>query len=372
LQSASWFFLLLGGGFVLTYLVGMRPAAVWPLFPAAVLICLGLVLLGWASLEPVAALSWIVGYWPAALVLVGLWLLFRDYIPPAARAPVATVGGIALLGYGILAAIASVAAAGNLTNPGFMARFGGTPFNDEITLERPIAAGETFTVTNPNGRTVIQGRDGSTVRVLARRHFWVDGQPPEVRLDAQTGGVVLSLPELGRPTFGPGSSVDFDIEVPANVQLVAESSSGALDISDIAGAVQARASSGQITLKNIAGELRANASSGRIRGTELQRVRDVRTSSGSINLSGVFTEPAEIRASSGSVQLTFTPGSAIGVDVRTSSGNINQRGGLELDRERPERAEREDRRSLSGTLGAPAPGATLQIQTSSGNVTLNQ
>ena len=50
LSGAGSFFLLLGGGFVLTYLIGMRSAAVWPLFPAAVLICLGLLLFGWASM----------------------------------------------------------------------------------------------------------------------------------------------------------------------------------------------------------------------------------------------------------------------------------------------------------------------------------
>src|SRR5215216_1876201 len=54
-ESAGWFFLLLGGGFVLSYLIGMRPAVLWPLFPAAALICLGLVLFGWASLGPIAS-----------------------------------------------------------------------------------------------------------------------------------------------------------------------------------------------------------------------------------------------------------------------------------------------------------------------------
>src|ERR1700730_2536196 len=37
MQSAGWFFALLGLGFGLVYLIGLRPAAVWPLFPATVL-----------------------------------------------------------------------------------------------------------------------------------------------------------------------------------------------------------------------------------------------------------------------------------------------------------------------------------------------
>ena len=61
------FFVLLGLGFALVYLIGSRPGAVWPVFPAAVMIGLGLVLFGAASFGTLASLSWIVAYWPAAL-----------------------------------------------------------------------------------------------------------------------------------------------------------------------------------------------------------------------------------------------------------------------------------------------------------------
>src|SRR6266700_2082040 len=45
-KNSGWFFVLLGMGFVGSYLIGMRPHAVWPLFPATVLIALGLILFG--------------------------------------------------------------------------------------------------------------------------------------------------------------------------------------------------------------------------------------------------------------------------------------------------------------------------------------
>jgi len=365
LSAAGSFFLLLGGGFVLTYLIGMRSAAVWPLFPAAVLICLGLLLFGWASMAPVASFAWIVNYWPAVLVVLGVWVLFRDQLPAGARAPVATLGGITLLGYGVLAAIASVASAGTLARPGFMSNFGGTPFNDEITLDQPIAAGQSFSVANSSGRTVIHGGSGSGVHVIARRHYWVDTQPPQVQLTPRGDGLALELPGLGQPSLGPNSSVDFEVDVPAGVQVNADSSSGSLEISDITGPVKAQASSGSINLKGISGELRANANSGEIRGSDLLHVRDVQTSSGAIRLQGVFNEAAQVRASSGSVRLEFEPGSAVVLDVRTSSGGINARG-VQLTNPR------NDRNALSGTLGSPAAGATLSIQTSSGSVTVGQ
>ena len=113
-QGGGWFFVLLGLGFALVYLFGLRPSAVWPLFPATVLLGLALVLFGVGSLGLLASLSWIVAYWPMALVLLGLWLLFRDHLPLPLRRPIATLGGIALLGYGILAAAATIAARGAL------------------------------------------------------------------------------------------------------------------------------------------------------------------------------------------------------------------------------------------------------------------
>src|SRR4030081_975775 len=98
------FFILLGLGFYLVYLMGMGPAAVWPLFPATILVGLGVVLFGVSWLGPLAGFSWIVAYWPVVLVLVGVWLLFRDHLPVSPRRALATLGGLALLGYGLLAA----------------------------------------------------------------------------------------------------------------------------------------------------------------------------------------------------------------------------------------------------------------------------
>src|SRR3982074_3470713 len=112
MRGGGPFFVILGLGFTLIYLIGSRPGAVWPLCPATVMIGLGLVLFGAASFGALASVSWIVAYWPAVLVLFGLWLLFRDHLPQQARRPLATLGGIALLLYGILAAAASIATAG--------------------------------------------------------------------------------------------------------------------------------------------------------------------------------------------------------------------------------------------------------------------
>ncbi|MDQ3811522.1 MAG: DUF4097 domain-containing protein, partial [Chloroflexota bacterium] len=265
LQQGGWFFVLLGLGFVAVYLIGLRPAAVWPLFPAAALLGLGLLLFGWAAAAPIGGLAWIVSYWPVALVLIGLWLLFRDQIPERAQAPLATVGGLALLAYGLVAALASVAAAGPAVRPDLGLNFGHTPFSDTITLDQPIAAGGTFSVSNSSGRTTLRGGSGEAIHVVATRRFFMADHAPEVRLSGDANNVSLDMPATQRTMFGAAASVDYVIDVPANVRVVARTTSGALQVDGIQGALQVESSSGDLTLTNIAGELRARSTSGDIR-----------------------------------------------------------------------------------------------------------
>jgi len=363
LQNSSWFFILLGLGFAATYLIGMRPGAVWPLFPATVLIVLGVVLVAWQGASPIASFAWLASYWPAALVLIGLWLLFRDHLPAEVRRPIGIFGGVALLAYGLLAAMATVASAGSFAGPTFNFNFGMTPYTDTISLAQPITTGDTFTVDNTSGKTTVRVGGSGAVQVTATRHFSVKDQPPEVRLvpDAPRS-VTLNMPD--DRAFGQHNTVDYDIQVPAGVLVTARSSSGALEVSGVQGAVQAESSSGPITLNDIGGDLTARSNSGRIRGNQLRHVRNVQSSSGSVSLDGEFVDPAQIQTSSGSVELTFRPASAVQLDIQTNSGSIRQRG-LTLANQT-----NNTRNSLRGTIGTPAPGADLKIQTSSGSVTL--
>lgn len=207
-----------------------------------------------------------------------------------------------------------------------------------------------FSVDNSSGQTTIRGGgNGSTVRVMATRHSTLGGQAPEVHLTPAGDGVRLEAAQpRGRFLFGGSESVDYSIELPASSNVTARSSSGTLSIADVAG------------------EVRLSASSGRIDATGLRHLREATSSSGSMSLEGVFTDAAQIRASSGSVNLKLLPGSAVALDVKASSGSVVPRGGLLLS------GGSTQRNRLTGALGAPAPGATLSIQTSSGSVYISQ
>lgn len=349
-QGAGAFFVLLGLGFALTYAIGLRPWAIWPLFPATILVGLGLALLGISALGALSSLSWIAAYWPAALVLVGVWLLLRDSLPPPARRPIATLGGLALLAYGILAAAASMATGGALARAGGSPGFGGpAPFVDTVMLEAPIAASQTLVIDNSSGHTTIHAGSGSTIHVEAARHYRLGGQAPEVRLVPRGDGITLeSSNPRPRFPFGDSSSVDYTVELPAGVNLRAQSSSGGVSVSDVTG------------------EVRLETSSGGIDATGLSHLREATSSSGSISLVGVFTEAAQVRSSSGTVNLKLLPGSAIQLDVKSNSGRVEPQGGLFLT------GGATHRNDLSGALGSPAPGAVLSVQTSSGSVQISQ
>jgi hypothetical protein len=347
--SAGSFFALLGLGFVLVYAIGLRPWAVWPLFPAVVLVALGLLLMGVASLGPLSSLTWIVAYWPAVLVLLGVWLLLRDALPAPARRPIATLGGLALLAYGIVAATATVAAGGALARTGVASSFGSSPFSDTITLDQPMSPGQALVVSNTSGRTTIRGGSGSSVHVVATRHYSFAGQPPDVQLTPSSNGFNLDASSRrGRFPFGDSSSVDYTIDLPAGVDVNVRSSSGAVSVSDVTG------------------EVRLATSSGQIQATALRHLREASSSSGEISLQGVFTDAAQVRTSSGSVDVRLLPGSAVHLDVRSSSGSVVPQGGLFLT------GGTTQRNSLSGNIGSPADGAVLSVQTSSGRVSISQ
>jgi hypothetical protein len=367
--GSGLFFVMLGLGFALIYVVGLRPAAIWPLFPAAVLVGLGVILLGVSSLAPLASLSWIAAYWPVALVLLGGWFLLRESLPVPLRRPIATLGGWALLVYGVVAAVTSVAAGGTLARAGFTPGLGASPFADTVTLETSLDAGQTFTVNNPNGRTSIHGGSGTGVHVVATRHVNIGGQAPEVRLAPSPDGTTLdSSSPRGRFPFGDPTSVDYAIEVPASVAIKAQTSRGNIDVNGVNGTVQAQATSGSIVLTNLAGDVQATTSSGHIHGTQLQHLRQAQSTSGSISLEGTFTDAASINALSGSVDLKLLPGSAVQLDIRTTSGHVEPAGGLQVGGA----GAKTSRDTLSGAIGTPAPDATLSVRTSSGNVSISQ
>ena len=191
LQSSGWFFILLGLGFVRLpdRHAARRDLAALPGHRADRLGCCCLAGPRRRQLPRLPGSSLLA----AALVLVGFWLLFRDHLPAAVRRPVATFGGIALLAYGLLAAVASVAAAGSFAAPtsASTSAWRRTPTRSRSIshrqwrhlqceqLERP-------TTIRPAGRHRARG---------GHAPLFGEGQPPAVSLTPGAGGLHLDMPD---------------------------------------------------------------------------------------------------------------------------------------------------------------------------------
>jgi hypothetical protein len=387
-NGGGWFFIMLGLGFVAVYLIGLRPAIIWPFFPAAALIGFGALLEGLLAAWPLAWLAWIASYWPLVLVAVGLWLLVRDRLPANLRRPVAAVGGLALLVYGIIA-VASVMAAtvGPVVGPvvGPMSRiqigwpgFDGATLTETVALSAPIGAGEHLRITNPNGRTVVRVGSGAEVRVVATKRYVSSAAVPEARLTPGASGLVLETLLPNRIPFAR-AGIDYAIEVPAATPVTIETASGDVDLSDLTGAVQVSTASGDVALARLSGpvtvrtvsgdqrltdltgEVRLASTSGDIQASGLTRLKEATSVSGDLRLTGLITEDAALKTTSGDVTLRLAPTSAARIEVTTISGSIRTSGLTLTEQSRSQR-------SLTSVLGVG--GGLLRINTISGDVTL--
>lgn len=383
-DGGGWFFILVGLGFLAVYVIGLRPREVWPLFPAAVALALGVLLARLVEITILAQFAWLARYWPVVLVVIGLWLLLRDRLPRPLQRPIATIGAVALILYVLLAVASSAAREAGPDARAFpslrLALPRLTALRTETTsLAAPIGPGQTFRVVNPVGRTVIRAVAGEQARITATEHLWSSDQHLDVRLTPTSEGLRLEAAAVGGAWFGASPSVDYVVELPPEVLVDVHGGSGDLEITGMAGAVTVEATSGEVVLReieggatvrttsgdqhlaNVRGELRLESISGAIEAQGVTGLREARTSSGAIFLDGRFAGDARVETSSGEVEIRFAPESSVAVDVLTSSGSVAYEG-LALDNLQA------GRRTLSGSMGGG--NGLLQIRASSGDVTL--
>lgn len=196
---------------------------------------------------------------------------------------------------------------------------------------------------------------------------------------AQDGNTVTLTVNEGWSVMGE-RSVNFDITVPANLDVTIHGNSTDASIENVDGQVNASTSSGDLHLNNINGPLNLNTSSGAITLTGEQGVVSAHSSSGDMRLSNV-NGSLNLGDDSGDITITNEQGS---VDARTSSGDIriNQlsgpvnlstdSGNITLDQ--AQISGQDHLQSSSGDIrfsGTLDPRGSYQMKTDSGNITLN-
>lgn len=215
---------------------------------------------------------------------------------------------------------------------------------------------------------------------------------------SQTGNTIR-IAKLDRD-LGRRISIAYEITVPQNTEIDADTGSGSITLSDVQGPVDADTGSGSIEIENIVagatldtgsgsirayrvgGSFSADTGSGSIRAELLSAGPvDLDTGSGSIRVSGVVgrlkaeagsgsitaegspTGDWEIESGSGSVSVTFPRNSSFELSARTGSGRIRSdfpitvRGSL-------------SKKRLTGKVGDGGP--RVDLRSSSGDIRIEE
>jgi hypothetical protein len=204
-----------------------------------------------------------------------------------------------------------------------------------------------------SGRISVRGGSGSSVRVHAsirahngsggdadRRIREIESAPPV----EQSGGTIRvgyfpNKSEAERKRLERDLSISYDIEVPEQCRVTANTGSGGVTVEGVKGPVNANSGSGSLTLQRIGGEARAHTGSGAIAIDSIQGGVDAETGSGAIRAVAVSgpiaartgsggthldqSAPGKVRAESGSGGLHVKLASAgYDLDASTGSGKI--------------------------------------------------
>ena len=215
-----------------------------------------------------------------------------------------------------------------------------------VQLEVKTGSGDIRVRSGESGRVAIHGKiqaqgdwrhEGRDDKSIEERVHYLEAHPP-IEQDGNRIRVG-PIPDRG---LSRNISIDYEVEVPVETVLSAESGSGDLEVKGIKGQVTARSGSGDITLDSVDGAVQARTGSG---DTKLQRVSgdqiEVETGSGDMDLRDVRCA-LRLRAGSGDIKVDGEPtgewvlgtgagevsvrlASAIGfdLDAHTSSGEIS-------------------------------------------------
>jgi hypothetical protein len=204
-------------------------------------------------------------------------------------------------------------------------------FHERLALDGPVR----LDVDTGSGSIQVRagsGREASitgTIRVN-RRSFWrktVDAEEvfreirenPPLSLTRSR----LKVGYFSDRSLGKQVSISYDIVVPADTEVVADSGSGSITITNIAAPVNADTGSGSVTLENIGASVKADTGSGSVRADGVAGEFEADTGSGSVYL--LQTAPGDVWVStgSGSSELRGVVGA---VRVDSGSGRITVEG----------------------------------------------
>lgn len=260
---------------------------------------------------------------------------------------------------------------------------------EEATFD--VGGSVVLDIESSNGAILVRGVEGTQeVHVLVTLHARGDTlEEAEKRLDR----IVYHMTQEGQAIYlqyraseqesdvRRYSGVSFDVAVPTETQVDAETSNGAItieavsgrltldtsngavEVRDVVGNVFADTSNGAIEVERVQGVLRLDTSNGAIEMRDVEAAVDADTSNGRIAFAGVLVgDSHRMETSNGQVKVAIPADSSLTIDAGTSSGMISTDLPLEGDTEG---------NSWDAVLNPPAT-ATLILRTSNGSIRIEE
>lgn len=210
------------------------------------------------------------------------------------------------------------------------------------TFERSFPVGEPLILDVDTGSGSIKIRSGPGDEVtiegkiqVHRRFLWGKPGNADELIQEVKDNPPIEMDD-GRLRVGPirdrtlrnRVSISYEIVAPVGTEVLAESGSGSISVSDIAAPVDVHTGSGSVKLKNINGSAKARTGSGSIRAEGVGGAFDGNTGSGSIYLEQTAPGDIVVSTGSGNSDLTGVTGS---VHASAGSGRITVDGRQEGD-----------------------------------------
>jgi hypothetical protein len=194
-----------------------------------------------------------------------------------------------------VAALAAAAVAAGLAVTGcrFEVNLGSRSITDDANVSGPLTAVQ---LSADDGDITIHTGPGAGAAVHRTIHYRGSTKPqPRQQV---TNGVL---------TFVKGCancSIDYDLTVPASVQVRIRTGSGSIRVADVA-AADIQAGSGDVGVRNVPGAVRAHTGSGSVRVDSVGAQNDLHTSSGDIVATALGGGTLLANTGSGNIRLRF-------------------------------------------------------------------
>lgn len=193
-------------------------------------------------------------------------------------------------------------------------------FDKTYTVSGPIR----LDVSNASGSVTVTGGASNTVRIHGeiRAHGFLFNDPDRQAREISANPPIEQKPDVIRVgkefRHFNGVSIDYEIEVPRNTEVVSNVASGAQSISGVQGPVKVDSASGSITVSKVDRAVQANTASGSITAQDLSDDLRANSASGSVSAKNVKGD-VRVHVLSGSTNIS-APGAR--VEAGTASGAV--------------------------------------------------